>query len=242
MQSHAERPKPSTDSEDLLVHILEGYRFAVCETPWQAARALEVRRQVYCEGSGYEIPVPDDYDRRSWLITAEEAATGKIVGSIRVTPRFAGRLEAEEYFTLPAHLQTPRAAEVSRFAILPPYRKGKTFLPSVSLGLFKTVQTLLHRVGARYMVICAKPERVWTFEWMRFEHTGLTARYEKLGGAEHALLEYDFPRQVETMSDHPLRSFWLDLQYPEVQVPRRLPALGLGGATASRFVRVAMGA
>lgn len=242
MQSNAQIANESNGSEELLVHILEGYRFAVCEDPWQAARALEIRRQVYLEGSGYEIPIPDEYDRRSWLITAEEISTGRIVGSIRVTPRFGGPLEAEEYFELPAHLRTPKAAEISRFAILPAYRKGKTFLPTVSLGLFKTVQTLLERIGAHYMVICAKPERVWTFEWIRFEHTGLTARYEKLNNAEHALLAYDFTREVETMSDHPLRAYWLDIQYPQVNVPKRLPPLGLGGETASRYVRLAMGA
>jgi N-acyl-L-homoserine lactone synthetase len=235
-------PTQPDASDELLVHILEGFRFQVCQNPWQAAQALEVRRQVYREDSGYEIPIPDEYDRRSWLITAEEISTGKIVGSIRVTPRFAGPLEAEEYFTLPTHLRTPKAYEISRFAILPGYRKGKTFLPVVSLGLFKTVQTLLQRVGATYMVICAKPERVWTFEWIRFEQTGLTARYEKLNNAEHALLAYDFTRERETMSDHPLRPYWIDITYPQVNVPSRLPVLGLGGETASRFVRLAVGA
>jgi len=234
--------READDSDELLLHILEGFRFQVCKDPWQAAKALEVRRQVYREDSGYDVPIPDDYDRRSWLITAEEVSTGRIVGSIRVTPRFAGPLEAEEYFRLPAHLRTPKAFEVSRFAILPAYRKGKTFLPVVSLGLFKAVQTLLERMGARYMVICAKPERVWTFEWIRFEHTGLTARYEKLNGAEHALLAYDFTQERETMSDHPLRAFWLDIVYPQVHIPKRLPALGLGGETASRYVRLAVGA
>lgn len=242
MHANAQTTNQAPGTDDILVHILEGYRFAVCENPWQAGRALEVRRQVYREESGYDVPVPDEYDRRSWLITAEEVATGKIVGSIRVTPRFGGPLEAEEYFTLPAHLRTPKAFEISRFAILPAYRKGKTFLPTVSLGLFKAVQTLLERLGAHYMVICAKPERVWTFEWMRFEHTGLTARYEKLNGAEHALLAYDFRAEVETMSDHPLRAYWLDIVYPQVHVPKKLPPLGLGGGTASRYVRLAVGA
>ena len=232
-----------TESVDgIQAHILEGFRFQVCQNPWQAAQALDVRRQVYLQDSGYEIPVPDEYDRRSWLITAEEISTGRIVGSIRVTPRFAGPLEAEEYFELPEHLRTPKAFEISRFAILPAYRKGKTFLPVVSLGLFKAVQMLLKRMGAHYMVICAKPERVWTFEWMRFEHTGLTARYEKLNNAEHALLAYDFVRQNEILSDHPFRAFWVDFQHPQVHIPRRLPALGLGGETAGRYIRLAVGA
>ena len=236
------KPTATDTSDELLVHILEGYRFQVCQDPWQAARALEVRRQVYLEDSGYEVPIPDEYDRRSWLITADDMSTGQIVGSIRVTPRFGGTLEAEEYFTLPAHLRTPKAYEISRFAILPGYRKGKTFLPVVSLGLFKTVQTLLERVGAHYMVICAKPERVWTFEWMRFQHTGLTACYEKLNNAEHALLAYDFVRQNEILAGHPFEAFWVDYEHPQVTIPRRIPALGLGGETTGRYIRLAVGA
>jgi len=230
------------DTDEIQATILEGFRFEVCRDPWQAAQAIEVRRQVYLQDAGYELPVPDEYDRRSWLITAQEISTGRIVGSIRVTPRFAGPLEAEEYFELPAHLRTAKAYEISRFAILPGYRKGKTFLPVVSLGLFKAVQMLLKRVGAHYMVICAKPERVWTFEWMRFEHTGLTANYEKLNNAEHALLAYDFVRQNEILAGHPFEAFWVDYDHPQVDIPKRIPALGLGGETSSRFTRIAVGA
>ena len=234
---------PQTDgAEAIQGTILEGFRFEVCQDPWQAAQAIEVRRQVYLQDAGYDLPVPDEYDRRSWLITATEISTGRVVGSIRVTPRFAGPLEAEEYFTLPAHLRTAKAYEISRFAILPAYRKGKTFLPVVSLGLFKAVQMLLKRVGAHYMVICAKPERVWTFEWMRFEHTGLTARYEKLNNAEHALLAYDFVAQNEILEGHPFEAFWVDYEHPQVHIPKRIPALGLGGETASRYMRLAVGA
>jgi len=104
------------------------------------------------------------------------------------------------------------------------------------------VQMLLKRVGAHYMVICAKPERVWTFEWMRFEHTGLTANYEKLNNAEHALLAYDFVRQNEILAGHPFEAFWVDYDHPQVDIPKRIPALGLGGETSSRFTRIAVGA
>src|SRR5204863_2360181 len=102
----------------------------------------------------------------------------------RITPR-EGLLEAEEYFTLPLRLRTPRAAEISRLAILPAHRKSRTFLPIVSLGLFKLTMRFLERVDAEYMVICSRPERIWTFEWMRFSRTGLSASYTKLAGAPH---------------------------------------------------------
>src|SRR5207245_8735713 len=67
MQATAERASRSeSEHEDgSLAHLLKGYRFSVCEGPDAAARALEVRRRVYVEGVGYDIPVPDEYDRRS---------------------------------------------------------------------------------------------------------------------------------------------------------------------------------
>ena len=69
-----------------------------------------------------------------------------------------------------------------------------------------------------------------------------TARYAKLNDAEHALLAHDFKNEQDTMSDHPLRAYWLDIVYPQVIVPKRLPPLGLGGETATRYVRLAVGA
>ena len=160
---------------------------------------------------------------------------------MRLTPRLAGRLELEKYFTLPAPLRSPKSIELNRFAILPGHRKGKTFLPVVSLGLFKLVHTFLASLEAAYMVIASKPERVWTYEWMRFERTGQSARYGQLDGAEHELLWYDFERAPVILEGHPFRAFFIDLDYREVLLPDRLPALGLGVdlAGAGRLRQVA---
>ena len=214
------------DDESLLRGILAGYRFTVCEWGIDAAAALDVRRRVYVEASGYQVAVPDEYDRRSWLLLAREVSSGEAVGSVRITPR-QGPLEAEEYFSLPLRLRTPRTAEVSRLAILPSHRKSRTFLPIVSLGLFKLVMRFLERVDADYMVVCSKPERIWTFEWMRFSRTGLSAPYTKLAGAEHELLWYDFKRKEHILRGHPFRSFFLDFEYDEVHMPTGVPPLGI---------------
>src|SRR5262245_59540568 len=210
-----------------LAGLLTGYRFVVCKEAVQAAAALAVRRQVYVESSGYDISVPDEYDARSWLLVALVADTGEAVGSVRITPRAAGLLEAEEYFTLPAWLRSPRAAEISRLAIVPAHRKSKTFLPVVSLGLFKLVHQVLMRLEAHYMVICSRPERLWTFEWMRFQRTGLSAHYRKLADAEHELLWYDFRRRAAILAGHPFREFFVAQEYPEVVVPESMPIPGL---------------
>jgi hypothetical protein len=143
-----------------------------------------------------------------------------------MTPRFAGRLECEEYFTLPRHLATPAAVELNRFAILPEYRKGKTFLPSVSLGLFKMVWLIMRKTGARHMVVASKAERIWTYEWLCFSRTGIVARYEKLANAEHELLAADF-RAVSDLGGHPFKEFFVDIDYRECIVPARLPGFGL---------------
>jgi len=241
MQATAERASRSeSEHEDgSLAHLLKGYRFSVCEGPDAAARALEVRRRVYVEGVGYDIPVPDEYDRRSWFLLAEDVAAGTAVGSMRITPRFAGALEAEEYFSLPPALRSPRTVEISRFAILPEYRKGKTFLPTVSVGLFKLGIAFL-RLRIDDLVICSKPERVWTYEWLRFARTGLLARYAKLNNAAHEMLVLDFRQIVKTYAEHPFEELLVGPPCPEVMVPRRAPTLGIGVRAATRESRLAV--
>ena len=218
---------------DDLSRLLEGYRFRVCEHAGAAAAALDIRRQVYIDGAGYDVPVPDSYDARSWFLLAEEASTGAPVGSMRLTPRLAGPLEVERYFTLPQPLRVPQAVELNRFAILPAHRKGKTFLPVVSLGLFKLVHSFLSSLGSEYMIIASKPERVWTYEWMRFQSAGQRAPYGQLDGAEHELLWYDFQNAPEILEGHPFRGFFVEAHYREVVLPRRVPPLGLGVGVAT---------
>src|SRR5690349_13312264 len=127
MQSNTATALTETENtETYLSTLLNGYRFRVAETPEEFAAALELRREVYCGDFGYDVPVPDQYDHRSYLLIAECEATGEIVGTMRVTPREFGPVEAEEYFTLPAELDSPRAIEISRFAIKRSHRKTRT--------------------------------------------------------------------------------------------------------------------
>jgi hypothetical protein len=221
--------------------LLEGFEFVVCQTPEEFAEAYEVRNQVYNSGNGYGVPVPDQYDPRSWTLLARDVETGKACGSLRLTPRSTGPLEAEEYFRLPLPLQSHHAVEISRFAILPEYRKGKTFVPVVSFGLFHLCKQLLDVVGAHYMVICSKPERIWTFEWIRFRRTGLSACYEKLGNAEHELLSYDLRRAPEISDGHPFKGIFVGPALPQVVVPAQAPQL-VGAAPARSIRRLAVGA
>jgi N-acyl-L-homoserine lactone synthetase len=222
--------------DDAFAPLLEGYRFRLCLEPAETAAALDVRRQVYVGGSGYDIPVPDEYDRWSWFITAEDTNAGKVVGSMRLTPRWAGPFEAEEYFTLPAALRAPTAVEINRFAILPEYRKGKTFLPIVSVGMFKLLYEYLLVAGASAMVICSKAERIWTYEWLRFRRTGLKAPYGKLGAAEHELLVLDVARAPDLYAGHPFYEFF-EPQRPQIEVPDHVPAVGIGVPPVIRRIR-----
>lgn len=225
-----EKIRPTAEEEEFLSGLLRGYRFRVCRSTADARAVVGVRREVYVEGNGYDVPVPDEYDFRSWHVIAEDVERGVPCGSVRVTPRSGGPLEAEEYFQLPPDLRHPGALEISRLAILPPYRKGKTFLPIVSLGLFAMVRRMLDSSRARYMVICSKPERIWTFEWLLFQRTGIRARYEKLGGTEHELLFAEVRKATTDVLEHPFACFFDGHEFPELEWPDPLPALGLFGA------------
>lgn len=210
-----------------LRRLLAGYRFHVCETAEDAERALQVRRTVYLDECGYDVPIPDEYDARSWLLLAERADTGEAVGSIRVTSRAAGPVEAEEYFRLPSTLRSADVVEISRFAILPDHRKGKALMPTVALGLFKAMLQFLRVQGVQRVVVCAKPERVWTYSWMCFQQTGVRAPYVKLGGSIHELMLLDFRYGPEVYEEHRFYDFFVDTQSPEIQMPGRAPALGV---------------
>jgi hypothetical protein len=225
-----------------LQSLLDGYRFIVCQTPEEIAQALDVRDRVYnANGGGYGVPVPDQYDHRSWLLLAIDLATGLPCGSMRLTPRSAGTIEAEEYFGLPLPLQTNRTVEISRFAILPEYRKGKTFIPTVSFGLFHLCKQLLDVVGAQHALLCAKPERVWTFEWTGYRRSGLSATYGKLGNAEHELMTCDLRKSEEIMEGHPFAAIFVGSALPQVEVPSQAPPL-VGAAPARSVRRLAVGA
>jgi len=205
--------------------LLRGYRFSVCSDRSAFESALDVRRRVYQGGCGYDVPVPDEYDGRSWLLLAEHVDSGEAVGTMRITPRSAGPLEAEEYFRLPRHLRTPRAVEVTRFAILPEHRRGHGVMPTVSFGLFKLLINFLDEIGARHAVVCSKEERIWTYEWLCFQRTGLVASYTKLANAEHELLAVDL-HDLRQQRQHPLWDFVFTTHPAEILLPPHTAQFG----------------
>jgi hypothetical protein len=161
--------------------------------------------------------VPDEYDRRSWLLLAEDAVSREAVGTMRITPRAWGPLEAEEYFTLPAQFASPETVELTRFAILPAHRGRTRILPVVFAGLIKSAVRFLDQVGMRQLVVCSTPERVWGYAWMNLRPTGHMARYRKLNDAEHELL---LGNLGEIMArGHRFKDCFLDIEHREIVDP-----------------------
>ncbi len=220
----------TTESESTdtfgLTSLLQGYRFRVAETAEEFEAALNLRREVYCGDFGYDVPVPDEYDHRSYLLIAEVEETGEIVGTMRVTPRELGPIETEEYFRLPSNLDSRNAVEISRFAIKRSHRKTRTFLPVISVGLFKLVYELSMFLGADCQIVCTKSEKLFSYLTMGFAQTGLKKSYAKLNGVEHELLFHEFHKIPYTMGDNPFAVMCAtDLQ--EVVTPTAMPPVGL---------------
>src|SRR5205823_6658495 len=134
-------------------------------SPFSLHAALPILYRGVC---GYDVPVPDEYDKRSWVLLAEHVRSGRAVGSMRVTPRSAGHLEAEEYFRLPALLRATGVVEVTRFAIPPEPRPSSRFFPAVALGLYKLVCQFTRQLRASHVVICSKPERSFAYQRLGF--------------------------------------------------------------------------
>jgi len=217
----------TTSTDSGLATLLTGYRFFVAQDAETFARALEIRRKVYVEDFGYDVDVPDEYDHRSWLLVAEHVESGEIIGTMRMTPRTLGPIEAEEYFNLPADLDRAEVVEISRFAILKAFRKTRTFLPVVSIGLFRLCHDLALFAGAERQLVCSKAQRMWTYQSLGFETTGLTAAYEKLNGVPHQILWHDFRQADAWLAGNPFHELFCELSFDEVELPAEIPPLDL---------------
>jgi N-acyl-L-homoserine lactone synthetase len=228
-------PQPATSTRSrysrLFDDLLRGYRFHVCLRPSEVASALAVRTRVYAEECDYDVPIPDEYDDRSWFLIAKDAASGEAVGSLRITPRSLGPLEAEEYFDLPPFLAARETVEMSRFAIVPSRRDVGRFLPTVALGLFKLAGKVVDQLQAEYIVICSRPERTLTYRWLRFEFAGQQRPYLKLGGTLHDLMICDVRGGARRHSDHRYWDCFYAVQHAEIEVPDDLSRLGVACRT-----------
>jgi N-acyl-L-homoserine lactone synthetase len=241
MQTATQLTETTQATDSYLSSLLTGYRFRVAETAEDFAAALELRREVYCGDFGYDVPVPDEYDHRSYLLIAECETSGEIVGTMRITPRELGPIEAEEYFTLPAHLDSAHAVEISRFAIKRSHRKTRTFLPVISVGLFKLCYEFSMFIGADCQIVCSKAEKMASYLAMGFSPTGLVKRYAKLNGLEHELLEHDFRQVEEILVNNPFLDMCVT-PLEQVTLPNELPATNLVDEMFSEPLRMAVGA
>ena len=227
MQNATAQKIETTDANEFgLSTLLDGYRFRVADDAETFARALDIRREVYVDDFGYDVAVPDEYDSRSWLLVAEHVETGEIVGTMRIMARDFGPVECEEYFELPESVTSRKVIELSRFAIVRSHRKTRTFLPVVSVGLFKLAYEFARLMGVEQLAVCSKSAKVWTYQSLGFARTGMTTSYAKLNNVEHELLTLDFTTLDETLAGNPfLELFGMNLD--EIILPTETPALGL---------------
>jgi N-acyl-L-homoserine lactone synthetase len=238
MQNTATTLNETQATDSYLSNLLKGYRFRVAETAEDFNAALELRREVYCGDFGYEVPVPDEYDHRSYLLVAECEETGEIVGTMRLTPREFGSVEAEEYFRLPGAINSKHTVEISRFAIKRTHRKTRTFLPVISVGLFKLCYEFSMFIGADYQVVCTKEEKLAMYLSMGFRSTGIKKGYAKLNGTQHELLFHDFRRIPTTLKDNPFGELCAT-PLDQVTLPEGMPATNLVDEPFSEPLRMA---
>ena len=241
MQSTATALTGTQATDSYLSTLLNGYRFRLAETPEDFAAALELRREVYCGDFGYEVPVPDEYDHRSYLLIAECEETGEMVGTMRITPRELGPIEAEEYFRLPGKLDSTKAVEISRFAIKRSHRKTRTFLPVISVGLFKLCYEFSMYLGADYQIVCTKEEKLASYLSMGFRSTGIKEGYAKLNGTPHELLFHDFRRVAVTLKDNPFGELCAT-PLEQVRLPEAMPPTNMVDDPFCEPLRMAVGA
>ncbi len=217
---------------EFLGALLEGFRFRLAQSAADTEAVLAVRRECYRH---YDVPVPDEYDSRSWFLLAECEATGKVVGTIRITPRSDGPMELEEYFALPAQLKGDDVVEMTRFAILPEYRKSASGMPRVTFGLFKMVPAFITSIGAHYICVSSTAQQAKIYSWLGFTATGVTAPYRKLANKEHELFVWDLRHGFGPYDTQQFYAWFVEWKSKEIIIPDARPPLGVGiptGATA----------
>ena len=209
------------EHETIPANLLSGFRFRLAESAgdWDTGLGLREHRRHRC---------PDAYDLRSWLLVAQDGRTGQVAGSVRITSRATGPLEAERHFPLPPRLRTPSTIEIARLATLPGHADGATFVPVVQLGLFRLVHELAARIGARHGVVRDGSDRAWLYDWLRFNRLAFPASTKC-----QMLFVLDLTRALDDADAHPFGSFFRDLSFPEIVLPRRIPAPGPVSAAAS---------
>src|SRR5262249_9076798 len=114
-----------------------------------------------------------------------------------------------------------------------------------SVGLFKLCYEFGLMLGAERQIVCSKAERLWTYQTLGFEGTGITTCYEKLNGTEHELLRHDFQALEARVTSgatagNPFDELWAN-EYDEVVVPETVPALGLVDELTPEY-KIAVGA
>lgn len=203
-----------------LSDLLEGYRFRTAESEEDVESVLAVRRVCYGK---YDVPIPDEYDQRSWFLMAECKDTGRTVGTIRITPRSEGPMELEEYFAVPDRLKRDDVVEMTRFAILPEYRKSSSGMPRVTFGLFKMVPAFMTAIGGHYICVSSTPQQAKVYSWLGFVGTGVSAAYRKLDNKMHELFMWDLRHGFGPYDTQQFYSWFVEWKSREILLPDGRP-------------------
>jgi hypothetical protein len=169
------------------------------------AAALEVRNAVYCEELGHRWESPaDEFDDRAHLCVVRDPSNLPIA-SVRILGPEGRPFEIETFLDLSQVLpKDSRAAEMNRFAILPPHRKISS---SVHLALFKFSMDLAALERFSHFVLATKAQVAPIYRYLGFEQVpGYSFAHRTLGNDRHDLFLLSLREMLEKFkrTRHPL--------------------------------------
>lgn len=172
--------------------------------------ALQVRKAVYCDELGYQLePCADTFDRRAELCVVR-TSKGSPIASLRILGPTQRPYEFEAF--LPTRKVLPadhRAAEISRFCVLPESR-GVSSL--AHFGAFQFAFDLALRDNFSHFIIWSKPSLEAVYRYLLFEVVeGVRFRHPALGNETHSVMVLDL-HNIENRyrrTRHPLASLLL---------------------------------
>ena len=201
------------------------YRCSVCTNDAAVFRAFEIHRLSRGD-AGYPVPVADEYDGRSWFVQAQDLDSGDSFASLRITPRGAGDLEAEQYFEFPRRLES--LAEVGVGAFARGIQIELVNHAAVRLGLVAVALRFLQEAGMEFVATCCPLEHLHTYERLGFTRTRWMAECPRQLGARRVLVHADLRWGGRQLPAGRLRDLLTSLPPAERIAPEALPPLGLG--------------
>lgn len=198
---------------------LSKFAFCVANAETDFEEILVCRWRGY-KKYGFVSPAAcrDQFDERAVHYISREAASGKLVGCLRMLSRFDGVLELERFVDISKWIEAGACpAELSRFSV--PLNKNAV---GIKFGLWKLAWSDAVQKGHSHFIIWTRKEVQRNYDMLGFQYflgEEKTFCHPLLGGYPHVLMTLDIfnAAQEYRMNRPALHKFFCETDHPNIR-------------------------